>query len=270
MGEFIGDFWASWIEATGGTVAFVVAAYLYFSGKSALGSGALVVVGLVCFFLASYNAWNKQHLMLVDVRSELLNVKSKPSFKGHIFQMNLLPRTGIVQPEMMQEIINGVMTMKNLPPREYRCDCDIFIEAYIFNENVGVTGVINLTLTVRVLGEERLIHLEPSFDGWVLERRQMQIDPISGFATEKTDWAQIPRLDWIMTSPPLMQGHGKEGWLHFLLKDVGVVNLGKDLTGLSVMRLTVIDSYGSEHPIEKSWNGPPRMATVGKDVQRAT
>ena len=66
MGGFLKEFWTSWIEATGGTVAFIVAAYLYISGKSALGPGALIAVGLFCFFLASYNAWNKKRVALAD------------------------------------------------------------------------------------------------------------------------------------------------------------------------------------------------------------
>ncbi len=178
-----------------------------------------------------------------SLRTELDVLKSKPSFTGHMFQFMAFPRTGIVPPNTMQEIINLSSEQQKVPSHEYKCDCDVFVEAYIFNEAIGIAKVVELSLVVDAFGEEKELPREPGFNGFNLERRESSIEASTGFRTEKVQRGQIPDLGLIMTCAPFAQGHGLEGWGHFVLHEVSAAKFESEDNPIKLKWILVYDSY---------------------------
>jgi hypothetical protein len=79
---------------------------------------------------------------------------------------------------------------------------------------------------------------------------------------------QEPVLDLMaLTSKPMQQGHGVQGWLHFVAEDINPLKLESSPAKLKLPNpLKAIDGYGKGHIIKKGWDGTPRLTQIAPNV----
>jgi hypothetical protein len=200
------------------------------------------------------------------LQEQINALKSKPSFTGHIYQWLGFPRVAL-SPKVLQEYLDIVAKNQKVPAREYKCDLDLFVEAYIVNQSSMQVDVEDFGLEIEFQNQIRSLKREPSFTGWVVIGANSYFDPFLGKQVhDPISWAPVPDLatavGGIMT-----QGHGASGWLRFVLEDVNPNTI--DEKDIRFHRLIVTDGYGDQHSITKSSPSTIKRPKVGHDVQPA-
>jgi hypothetical protein len=219
----------------------------------------------IAFVLSAVGAWWQEHKRAEKAAIQLTDALTKPSFTGYVYQLGWSSRTGLVSPKMIGEFLTLIKKPAD-PEPEYRCDCDFFIEAYIVNEAPGVGGILEFGLELEVLGTVHRLKREPSFEGFVQERKIRHHNVLEGNVLIEQKWETVPDLGVLISGVPLAQGHSREGWVHFVLEDVNPVPLNKDT--VHVKSFSVIDCYGREHVISKA-RMDKRDTSIHADVMRA-
>jgi hypothetical protein len=70
-----------------------------------------------------------------------------------------------------------------------------------------------------------------------------------------------------LTAKPMQQGHGVEGWLHFVVEGVNPLKLKTNPARLKLPNpLKAVDGYGRDHPVTKGWDGT-RQTHIAPDVR---
>jgi len=223
----------------------------------------------IAFILSSFTAWLAEYRRAESLKNELATTKVRPSFTGHLYQFNIHPRTGIAPPEMLQEVLDIYAEHHNQPKKDYTVDCDVFIEAYIVNEGPGVGSILEYELELELNGQLLKLKSEFGFSGWVQTRTSYRIDAITGNKIENPiHQEEVPDL-MRLSAMPMQQGHGVEGWLHFVIKDVNPLKLESSPAKLKrPSPLKAVDGYGREHAITKGWEGK-RETCIAPDVTPA-
>lgn len=220
----------------------------------------------IAFILSSFSAWFLEYRRSESLEQDLLKAKARPSFTGHLYQFNIHPRTGIAPPEMLQQAVDIAADRRGEPRKEILVDCDVFIETHIVNQNPGVGTVLDYEAEIEVNGQIVRPRSESSFLGWVEMKPSYRIDAITGNKVdENLNWQDVPDL-MKRTVNPMLQGHGAEGWLHFVLENVNPLKLQANPP--KIKAVTAIDGYGMKHEITQGWIGP-RHTVIGPDVQKA-
>ncbi len=220
----------------------------------------------IAFIFSSSIAWIAEYRRAESLKNELVTVKARPSFIGHLYQFNIHPRTGVAPPKMLQEALDIYAERHGQPKTELKMDCDVFIEAYIVNERLSVGTIVEYELEIEIEGQSLQLKSEPSFSGWIQTRSSYRIDAITGNKMEiPLKQEEVPDL-MKLTAKPMQQGHGVEGWLHFVVRDVNPLKLESNPAKLKrPSPLKAVDGYGREHEITKGWKSE-RETAIAPDV----
>jgi hypothetical protein len=210
----------------------------------------------IAFISSSVIAWVAEYRRAESFKNELATAKARPYFTGHLYQFNIHPRVGIMPPKMAQEALDIFAKTRGQTKTEYKVDCDVFIEAYIVNERLSVGNILEYELAIDVEGQVVKLKSEPGFGGWIHIRSSYRIDAVTGRKVEDPiRQEEVPDL-MSLTARPMPQGHGVEGWLHFVLENVNPIRLETTPAKLKLPNpLKAVDGYGTEHPIVKGWEG---------------
>jgi len=205
---------------------------------------------IVAYIVSAAILWVDENRRAEGFKKELSLVKTRPGFVGHVYQFNLHPRVGITPPKLLQEALNIQADKLGQPRTEHKEDCDIFVEAYIINENLGVGTILEYELEIEFEGQILILNSEAGFVDWNQMRTAERIDSTTGKKQDDEQTIEpVPDL-MELTAKPMQQGHGREGWLHFVLEKVSPLKLVNNAAKLK--QLTAIDGYGGKHGI---WQG---------------
>jgi hypothetical protein len=223
---------------------------------------------IVAYIVSAAILWVDENRRAEDFRRALSLAKVRPGFVGHLYQFHLHPRVGVTPPKLLQEALNIRADKLGQPRTEYKEDCDVFVEAYIINENPGVGTVLEYELEIELDGHVRVLTSEPGFVGWNQMRTTYRIDPTTGKKEEDNQTIEpVPDL-MELTAKPMQQGHGVEGWLHFVLERVSPLKLENNAARLR--QLKTIDGYGGKHGIEQGRTSKRQTSIVPDPGLRIT
>jgi hypothetical protein len=141
-----------------------------------------------------------------------------------------------------------------------------FIEAHIVNETQAVGSIIEYELEMEVEGRSFKLINDPNLSGWVQITDSYKIDPIEGTKVDgPVKQEGVPDL-MKLTARPMQQGHGVEGWLHFVVENINPLKLENNPARLKLPEpLRAIDGYGVAHAITKGWQGT-RETRIAPDL----
>ena len=233
-----------------------------------------VALGIYIVYHLGRTAWKVDQEREDDVLSlegerdnaeeELAVAMTGPHFVGHFYQFQVFPRTGIVDPEMMQELKDLVYDHKKLPRKDVVCDYDVFVEAYVQNDTPGRGSILEYVFEIEIDGTYIQLECEFNFKGWILEREQSEMDANNWLTVVKANVTKpIPDLS-IVAAGVLEQGKGVEGWLHYVLKNVAHTEF--DGVKKHDIVLTINDGKGISHKINTTWIGEPRPWRIRHDL----
>ena len=193
----------------------------------------------------------------------LHDISAGPEFVGHLYQIQVFPRSGLLDPSMYHQAINlahGRDALDKADPPKF--SYDVFVEAYIQNNVPGKGSIIDYILELELGGTYIKLQREFNFKGWMLDREESQMNAKNWLTTStKHVKDAIPDLS-VMASGVMEQGKGVEGWLHYVLRDVPYT----ELDGQAKYRLTLYDGKGKAHEINAAWINGPRPWRITFDI----
>jgi hypothetical protein len=187
-----------------------------------------------------------------------------PQISGHFYQFQIFPRTGIADPDFINQALNVVHGRHALDKSQpHKCDYDVFVEMYLQNDSPGKGSIIEYIFEMEF--EDHFVRLERefNFNGWIIEREESQMNAREFLKiVQKRVQKPVPSLAE-SAAGNLEQGKGVEGWLHYVLRDIAYTEF--DGIKKRDMRLTINDGKGGSHIINKAWTGEPRPWRIGHD-----
>jgi len=197
---------------------------------------------------------------LVEVQQKLKEAFSGPQFRGFFYQIQIFPRTGLGEPELLQQLTDIANTRRGLPKATVTFDCDVFVEVCFRNAAPVRGSIIAFQMSAELGNERKSLELERSLQGYELEQEESYLEGTAHMPSKRTTRKLLP--DFVancVNGLPIEQGRGLEGWLRFVLKDIpGQQYLDRKPKFV----FTIVDAAGEEHPITEIISGIARPGKI--------
>jgi hypothetical protein len=207
-------FKSPWLIGAWTVLGIIVESLAYIGVPSVENEHARVLYLLYVFgvfiFLASAS--------FIALQRENTRLQAGPQFSGHFYQFRILTPSPA-------DVLLG--------PTAYVGDWHVFVESYIVNTVEHSGNVVDFDFKLEMGGEMRRLERLPSFDGWAM-----------------SDGSLIKDLGILMGSHAFERGHGMEGWLHFVVRNVPGTEMMQGKARDCALCIT--DGLTEEHTVKES------------------
>lgn len=132
---------------------------------------------------------------------------------------------------------------------EFKIDVDVLVEMYLVNTTDVKQFITDIKGTVEVDGNSLPLSRQRDFSAWDFNDKPYEYClNLSGAKFDRSTLETLVPLFGSSPSIELEPKQPREGWMHFIVKDVDPEKLNNNRT----YKFTIIDSLGKEHPITKA------------------